>query len=42
MLQNGTNNNCAPDDDALVMFSLLTKENKEKVIQFIADLKEKQ
>lgn len=32
----------APDDTALFMFSLLTSENKEKVIQFIADLKEKQ
>ena len=42
MMPNVTNKNHAPDDDALFMFSLLTEENKEKVVQFIADLKEMQ
>jgi hypothetical protein len=32
----------APNDDVYLMFSLLTEENKEKAIQFIADLKEMQ
>lgn len=42
MLPNLITKQDAPNDDVRLMFSLLTEENKEKVIQFIADLKETQ
>lgn len=42
MLPNTTTNPNASEDDAIKMFCLLTEENKEKVIRFIAGLKEKQ
>lgn len=42
MLPNVMTKKDAPNDDVCLMFSLLTEENKEKVIRFIADLKEMQ
>lgn len=42
MLPNETTTTNASDEDVKQMFSLLTEENKEKVLLFIAGLKEKQ
>ena len=42
MMPNVTTDSNAPDADVQFMFSKLTEENKEKVIRFIADLKEMQ